>query len=215
MMRDNFFSLLPKESQFLVESQSLSLDFKRGEFIYRCGDLPKGIYFIKKGLVGLTINGAESGREHLLRLFNTHHFFGHRAFLNQEKYHANAVAIENAQLILIPQQLLTKLLEKYPSLYKHFSHVLADELKQAESMHVMILENQVLPRTAHALIYLKEAFPQHNWTRQEIANFTASTVSTIIKAMAELERLGYIAQNGREFNIINKEALLNLNLNMK
>jgi CRP-like cAMP-binding protein len=74
----------------------------------------------------------------------------------------------------------------------------------------MILENQILSRTAQTIIYLKDIHPNHNWTRQEIANFCASTVSTIIKAMAELEDMGLISQKGRSIDILDREGLLNL-----
>lgn len=74
----------------------------------------------------------------------------------------------------------------------------------------MILENQILPRTAQALVYLKELHPAHKWTRQEIANFSASTVSTIIKALAELEAKGLIRQEGRSIDILNREGLIAL-----
>ena len=74
----------------------------------------------------------------------------------------------------------------------------------------MILENQILSRTAQAIIYLKDLYPEHNWTRQEIANFCASTVSTVIKAMAELEDMGLIKQQGRSIEILKREELLQM-----
>ncbi len=95
-----------------------------------------------------------------------------------------------------------------PVLLKDVVVVLAKELRQAEIQHVMILENQILARAAQALIYLKDLHPEHSWTRQEIANFCASTVSTIIKTLAELEARGLILQEGRAITILNREGLL-------
>ena len=77
------------QEQFLKSAQSI--EFKRGDVIYAPGDSPEGIYFIKKGLVGLVILGL-SGKEHLLRFFREDQFFGHRTLFSEEKYHASTIA---------------------------------------------------------------------------------------------------------------------------
>jgi len=210
MIQQSLWKNLPAEIQFYFESNAQILDLKRGDFAYKIGDEPRGIYFVKKGLIGLTITGATSGKEHLLRFFRQDQFFGHRALFSNEGYHGNTVALEPTIIKLIPQNIIFASLEKYPPMYKEIVQVLAKELRRCEDQHVMILENQILPRTAQALIYLKELHPEHQWTRQEIANFTASTVSTIIKAMAELEDMGLILQNGRAIQILDRDKLLKL-----
>jgi CRP-like cAMP-binding protein len=57
---------------------------------------------------------------------------------------------------------------------------------------------------------LKDLHPDHNWTRQEIANFCASTVSTVIKALSELEELNLIKQDGRSIQVLNRDGLIAL-----
>ena len=210
MNYSTLWSNLPHDISEIFNKNSHSLEFKRGEQIYRASDKPNGIYFIESGLVGLLIIGKESGKEHLLRFFKSGQFFGHRSLFSEEEYHGNTLAIAPTRLHLIPKNIILNILDKYPVLYKEIVLVIAKELRRCENQHVMILENQILNRTAQSIIYLKDLYPDHNWTRQEIANFCASTVSTIIKAMAELENLGYISQKGRSIEILNHEALLNL-----
>ncbi len=209
----NYSSLwtnLPPDIKAIFDANSQQLKFKRGEYIYRASELPKGIYFIESGLVGLLIIGSESGKEHLLRFFKVGQFFGHRALFSAEEYHGNSIALEPTSIRLIPKKIILNVLELHPVLYKDITMVIAKELRRCEDQHVRILENQILARTAQAIIYLKDIHPDHNWTRQEIANFCASTVSTVIKAMAELENMKLISQKGRIIEIIDREALLNL-----
>lgn len=201
---------LPSEICSHLNLHTKKLNFKRGERIYHQGDSPKGIYFVKGGLVGLTMLGSQSGREHLLRFFKQGQFFGHRSLFANESYHATAIALEPTDVELVPKEIILSTIEANPKLYRELLLVLALELRQCELQRLMILENQILARTAQALIYLKDLHPQHNWTRQEIANFCASTVSTIIKALAELEDLQFIKQDGRTIHIINREGLINL-----
>jgi len=202
------WSDLSPEIKWIFESNSKTIEFKRGDFVYRQGDLPRGIYFVKAGLVGLMITGASSGKEHLLRFFRQSQFFGHRALFSDEGYHGASVAIEPTVLKLVPKEIIMAAIEKHPLLMRDLIKVISKELRRSEIHQVMVLENQILTRTAQALIYLKDLHPDHNWTRQEIANFCASTVSTIIKALAELENLGYIQQNGRVISVLKRDEMI-------
>ncbi|MGZ3770036.1 MAG: Crp/Fnr family transcriptional regulator [Bdellovibrio sp.] len=205
---------LPHDIKIQFNSQAQTIELKRGEKVYHQGDTPKGIYFVQTGLVGLVLTGSSSGKEHLLRFFKQGQFFGHRALFSNEGYHGDTVALEPTTLRLVPRPLVISTMEKNPALYRDVVVVLANELRRCELQHVMILENQILGRIAQALIYLKNLHPDHNWTRQEIANFCASTVSTVIKTLAQLEELGYIAQEGRTITILNSEALISLQDNI-
>lgn len=205
----NLWSDLPKDIRQQFETQSKLIELKRGDFIYRQGDSPNGIYFVKSGLIGLIKVGL-GGKEHLLRFFKQGQFFGHRSLFSNEDYHGSSVALEPSVLQMVPQKVVLAEIEKHPTLLFDVVKVLARELRRCENQHVMILDNQVNARVAQGLIYLKDLHPQHNWTRQEIANFCASTVSTVIKALAELEDMGLIKQQGRSIEILNRDALIAL-----
>ena len=210
MFGKELWSELPIEVRLNFESQAQTLTFKRGDAIYRQGDLPKGMYFVKNGLVGLVIVAANSGKEHLLRFFRQGQFFGHRALFSDEGYHGSTIALEVTDIRFVPRDVILGALTKYPELLREVAQVLSKELRRCETHQVMILENQILGRIAQSLVYLKDIHPNHNWTRQEIANFCASTVSTVIKGMAKLEDLGLIAQDGRSVRLVDREGLLAL-----
>lgn len=201
---------LPAETRKQFESAAQKIDLKRGESAYRQGDLPVGLYFVEKGLMGLVVLGASSGREHLLRFFREGQFFGHRALFSQEGYHGSAVALEATQLKMIPKNIVLNAIENSPALLKDVVRVLSKELRRCETNQVMILENQILVRVAQAVVYLKDLHPEHSWTRQEIANFCASTVSTVIKTLAELEDMGLIKQEGRAIHVLDRDGLVAL-----
>lgn len=201
---------LSHEIKWQFESQSRTVTLKRGESVYRQGDLPSGLYFVKTGLVGLVIVGSTSGKEHLLRFFRQNQFFGHRALFSDEGYHGSAVALEPTILKMISKDIVLSMVEKNPNLLLQTVKVLSKELRRCETHQIMILENQILVRVAQAIVYLKDIHPDHNWTRQEIANFCASTVSTVIKALSELEAMGLIHQEGRSIEILNRDALVAL-----
>ncbi len=204
------WSELPTEIKWQFESQAKTIELKRGDRVYSHGDQARGIYFVKRGLVGLMLIGSTSGREHLVRFFRQGQFFGHRSLFSEEGYHGTSIAIEPTVLKLVPKEVIHLAIEKQPALLRDVVKVLSKELRRCENHHVMILENQVLVRAAQALVFLKDLHPDHNWTRQEIANFCASTVSTIIKALSELETMGLIRQDGRSIQILKRDDLVAL-----
>ncbi len=204
------WSNLPVEAEKEFERSAVVLELKRGEKVYQEGGSPRGLYFIESGLVGLVLLGATSGKEHLVRFFRAGQFFGHRSLFANEGYHGTTTVMQPTVLRLIPRETVLSVLDKYPKLYKEILMVVSKELRRSEVQHVRILENHILPRTAQALVYLKDLHPEHKWTRQEIANFCASTVSTVIKALAELEGMGLIRQAGRSIEVLNRDALISL-----
>lgn len=210
MLFKDFLPSIPPDAQERFRAEAVRKELKRGDLVYAASQTPKGIYFVTKGLVGLTITGQASGKEHLLRFFKCGQFFGHRALFSNEGYHGATIALEPTSLLLVPKDTILSVLNEHPLLYKDILAILGKELRRCEEQHVMILENQILSRVGQALVYLKDLHPSHNWTRQEIANFCASTVSTVIKAMSELEDLGFIKQDGRAIQILNRDALIAL-----
>lgn len=207
---NSIWSSLSLEAKQLLQKQSQTLNFKRGENIYQQGQQPKGIYFVQKGLVGLVLLGENSGKEHLLRFFKSGDFFGHRSLFSEENYHGNTVALEQTEILLVSKLVWLEASEVYPEILKLAVKVLSKELKQSELQRVLILENQILSRVAQSIVYLKDLHPEHNWTRQEIANFCASTVSTVIKALSELESKGLISQTGRSIEVLKRDDLVAL-----
>lgn len=210
MEKDELWQNLPLNLRHKLKDSSRTLEKRRGDTVYLQGDPPQGIYFVEKGLVGLMLVGATSGKEHLLRFFRQGQFFGHRSLFANEGYHGTTKVLEPTVLRLVPKAAVLGALNEHPDLYRDIVKVLSKELRRCEEQHVMILENQILSRTAQALVYLKDLHPEHMWTRQEIANFCASTVSTIIKALGELEERGYIQQDGRSIEILDRDALIHL-----
>lgn len=210
MFGKELWSDLPSDVKWSFESKAETISLKRGEAVYRQGESPKGMYFVKRGLVGLVILAPSSGKEHLMRFFRQGQFFGHRAMFSEEGYHGTAVALEATEIRFVPRDVILAAVTKHPELLKDVVQVLSKELRRCENHQVMILENQILGRIAQSLVYLKDIHPEHNWTRQEIANFCASTVSTVIKGMARLEELGLIQQDGRVIRIVDREGLLSI-----
>ncbi len=67
---------LDPEIKARINQNAIAQEFKRGDFIYNSGDKPHGIYIVEEGLVGLSLIGKDSGKEHFMRFFSNGQFFG-------------------------------------------------------------------------------------------------------------------------------------------
>lgn len=182
---------------------------KRGDIIYWESEKPLGLYYIKRGLVGLTkLSG--SGSESLLRVFKTEQFFGHRTLFSDESYHGTAKCLEDSEIVFINKKAAVQIFDENPKSYKYLVMSLAKELRRAENRSVMISEGHIIERVSYALILFKKLYPDHLWTRTEIANYCATRTPTVIKALSVLEKKGAIGQNRRFIEIFDENILINI-----
>jgi CRP-like cAMP-binding protein len=200
------FSELPIEiiENLLREHKILKL--KRGDFLYHVGDQANSLFLIQKGLLGLVVN-TEKGGEHLLRLFRTGQFLGHRSLFAKEPYHASSMALEDSEVIQIPAFCIERLMMKYPQMAILFLKKLSSELKLAEQQRIAITERDVMCRVAEAILYIKQIDPDHAWTRKEIADFVGSTGPTVTKILIKMNKKGLIRLKGRQIEIAQRSLL--------
>jgi CRP-like cAMP-binding protein len=206
-MSHEFWVNLDEKSRSKLEQKKRSRTYRKREFIYEAGEIPKGIYLVNSGLVGLTAV-TRNGNEQLLRVFRQGQYFGHRALLAEEPYHATATSLEASEICFIEAQSWRSALQSDPHFCDSVLKTLARELRDAEMRRLSISDDDVLTRAAEALIYLHELKPDHDWTRKEIALFIASTAPTIVRALAKLESRGLIRQSGRKIEILDRAGLL-------
>lgn len=181
--------------------------FNKGIPIYREMDNPKGIYFIKSGLVSLTQTNT-NGVESLLRVFPSGHFFGHRSFLAEEPYHATTTPLKKSEIYFIPEEEAHLLLKKYPHLLYGFAQTLAKDLKIAENRLMDIVGKRAFCRVSEALIFLKHKNENFPWTRREIGEYSGVKTETVSRVLSELEEAGYITKDGRKIILNNEDELM-------
>lgn len=204
----NQWHFLPESLACVLEEVAIKREYKKGSFLYHAGEEPRGLFFIFSGLVGL-FNTADNGSEHLFRIFGNSQCMGHRSLMAKEHYHASAKVIESALIGFVDLKTAHQLLKDNHEFALKMMQKLAIELRRAELRLAASTDKQVAERVAEAMIYLKETYPDHKWTRNEIAYYCGSTGPTVIRTLADFEKRGYIEQTGRNISIVDKDSLKN------
>lgn len=180
---------------------------KRGEIVYSEGDHPSTVWLVEEGLLGL-FHIAETGRETFLRVFGKGYILGHRSTIAQEPFHASAVALTSSSLIAIPKDDFLGILKSDSDLLFKISTILARDLRQCEQRMSGLVDKTAPKRIIESLLYLRLRHPTQSWTRQEIAEYSASTMETVTRIMTQLEERGLIIKDKRRFDIPDPHSLI-------
>ncbi len=190
-----------------VLKKERNFNLKRGEILYHEGDFPQGIYLVDKGLIGL-FHISESGKETFLRIFGQFSFLGQRSFFAQMPYHGTSVALAETQVTYVSMKSCDSIFLAHNNILCEFVKVLARDLGEAELRLSGLLDKTANVRICETLLYLKFKYPEHTWTRREIAEYSGSTLETVTRVMTLLAENNLIEKRGRDFEVLNYEEIL-------
>lgn len=180
--------------------------FDKNDIIFEEGNLPLNYYQIVSGEVKMS-NYNDDGREFIQGIFYNGQSFGEPPLFLNQKYPANAIAVESAFIFILPKENFMKLLEENPKVSIQIIENLAQRLYYKSVMAAEIStqepEHRVLKLIDHGIAYFNFQKDKNgyliNFTRQQIGDLTGLRVETVIRAIKALEKKG-------ELKIINRKV---------
>ncbi len=210
----NVFCKAKYDSMQEIEKEKTCSTYKKGDYIFKEGGGPFGIFCLNRGKVKLVKTG-DDGREHILRLVKPGDPLGYRSLLSGELYNASAVAIEESGVCFIPKELFIGVLNKDSSLTFEMLKLLSHDLRKAELQLTHLAQKPVRERVAEALMFIKETYGMEAdgktiaalFTREDIANIVGTATETAIRILSEFNKDEIIKLNGKKIEILNLEKL--------
>jgi CRP/FNR family transcriptional regulator len=147
-----FSSLSDKEAKE-ISSYFISQKFKKKETIFTEGDPSEWFYIVKKGKVKITKLSHE-GKEIIIEIISPRDFFGGIAVLRGFAYPANAVAMDDTEVLRISRNNLMKIMDRFPNLMYCIATNIGDRIKDSHEMLRSIALEKVESRIASLLIKL-------------------------------------------------------------
>ena len=108
-----------KDAEAQVNPQIEKQVFKPNQAIFRQGALAESVYLVGQGTVAQNI--TDGGVQWLRRELKRGDYFGHQALFS-DKYAAEAVAVTEAVIYMLPAQTLRLAMEENPDLYEELLH---------------------------------------------------------------------------------------------
>ncbi|MFV0607249.1 MAG: Crp/Fnr family transcriptional regulator [Niabella sp.] len=188
---------------------------KRGQVLFSENGLPMGLYCINKGKIKLSTTGPD-GKEQILRLVKEGDILGYRALVSNDRYHATAVVIEDAEFCFVEKAYFMNLVLTNPKLCISLFKKISDDLKSAEEHIVSLSQKNVRERMAEALLYFKATYGFEadgetlnvQFSREEIADFVGTSTESAIRLLSEFNHDRIIELERKKIKIINQEKLI-------
>ncbi|MEN2413990.1 Crp/Fnr family transcriptional regulator [Flavobacterium mesophilum] len=192
--------------ELLEKYGAIKKTFSKNEIIFEEGIFPSNYYQILSGEVKMS-NYNDDGREFIQGIFYKEQSFGEPPLFLNQKYPANAIAVEDCQIFLLSKTNFMKLLEENPKISIKIIENLAQRLYYKSVMAAEIStqepEHRVLKLIDHGIAYFKFKKDSNgyliNFTRQQIGDLTGLRVETVIRTIKTLEKKG-------ELKIINRKV---------
>lgn len=183
--------------------------YKKKSILYAEGDTPMYVYYVKSG----NIKGFKAhpdGKELITALYGPNDFVGFEAILENAPYFDSAVALQDAEIVLIPRHDFLVLIQGQSDVSASFIRLLCKKVAEREKQLVTLAYNSVRQRTADALIKygaLKDARSAIAISREDLAKMVGTAAESVIRVLADFKDEGIIETEGGKIRILNVDKL--------
>jgi CRP-like cAMP-binding protein/CheY-like chemotaxis protein len=205
-----------EDARVVGQLASLSLNRKvhalrKKQDVYLEGDEVTRVYFVKSGRVK-TVKTTAGGKELITVLYGPGEFFGYLALLEGTPHRDSAVALEETELVYIPQQDFTELLLRSPEVSRQFIRLLAGRVRAREQELLGMAYNSIRRRVADALLRLHEqagavANPTIQLTRDDLAAVVGTATESVIRTLSEFNHAGFVELTPNNIRVLEPEKL--------
>lgn len=209
-----FSTLNPSELKEIIPYVQ-PVSFKKKDIIFSEGDPSEWFYVVAEGKIKIT-KLSQEGKELILEIIPPLDFFGGLAVIRGFPYPANAIAMDDAELLRISRSNILRILDRFPSLMYCMAMQLGDRMKESHEALKNIALERVESRIASLLLKLSDKTGNKTGegimidmklTKQDIAEMVGTTVETSIRTMSKLRKLGIIIEKDGRIIITNLDKL--------
>jgi CRP/FNR family transcriptional regulator len=189
--------------------------YNRGDVIFRRGDEAEGLCVVLRGGVRTVLTSSD-GRQQILKMFGPGRTFGDVSVFDNDTHPAEAVAIAESEIAVIPRAELLDLLRSCPDAAIEVIRLFASRLRAYKQVVEDLALRPVLARVARLLVdrargamTLVEGPPslQDHYTQDEIASMVGSVREVVQRALKTLERAELIEMTRGRIQVLDVEAL--------
>lgn len=189
-----------------VAAVAVLRNYEPNEVIFYEADPGEGIHFVQSGQVKI-IKTADDGREHILTVLGAGEVFAEVLLFQNRPYPATAMTLETSRIGMITNRALEKLVLEEPELALALIKMLNQRLIYVQEKVKSLALNNVLARTAQALLLLSDRpLP----SRQDLASLAGTTRESLTRALSMLKQKGLVAEDHKQIMILDEEALKSL-----
>lgn len=210
----SIFKDLDQETLNKLENARDYKEYKKGEYLYKEGNVPTGVFCIHDGHVKSFKIGSD-GKEQIIYLGKPGDLIGWQQLTCNDPYTTSGVALEKVTASHIPRDMFLDAIKNSP-LSLALTKYICDDVIMLESKVLELSQKSVRERLATNILMLYQKFgvKQGNeiligvpLTREDFANLIGTNTETVIKLLSELRKEGHIEFVDKKILILNLSAL--------
>ena len=204
----DMFSELDDELLEPIVDQSKTLDLQRGDVLFQSGDDSSDLYIVTRGRIAIG-NRSFDGRESLVALMESGDLFGEMPLFSNDGRSAEARALEESAVVVIPYQPVKDLYDENPSLLWRVVEMLVSRLKSTEIALADTMFVDVTGRTAKRLLEMAGESDEFQLpiTQEELAGMSGASRERVNKSISSFIKLGWLSQSGEKYIILDRKQL--------
>ncbi len=206
------FTGLSEQETALLNQAIYSQGYKKGEFVFREGELSDALYVIHEGVLKVTTL-SNAGKEHILRFLFPGDFGGLFALFKEGLHYGNAEAVETSVVCRIYRHDLKAILSTNSEMAYRFLAAMSERLRDADewigSMSLMDAERRLAKILLLYFARIADVGTHHlPIAKKDLAGMIGVAPETVSRKLASLEAQGIISLEGKKgIHIINPSAL--------
>jgi len=208
------FQLISREDLEVLSENRTQITYLKGETIFKQGAFAPHVLFIQSGLIRVYLQTGRSKVQNLW-ISKSGDFLAFSSLFWERTYSYSAVALKDAELLMIDKESLRKLLQTNPEFGFRITSKNFNSEKHLMDLVASLSYKQMRGKLATALLYLDSdqlrSEGLFNYlTRQDIADFASISVESVIKFLKEFEKEGILSLAGKDIVITDPERLLEI-----
>ncbi|MBT9587293.1 Crp/Fnr family transcriptional regulator [bacterium] len=186
----------------------------KGQVLFQQGDRGDEFLIVTEGSVKVELVNPD-GKELTLAILKPYQFLGELALLDDFPRSANAIAMEDGQLLALNKRDFLHVVNQYPRMFSPITRQLTRRVRVLTDDIASMAFLDSFTRTARKLVSLAQdlgvpgtgnavTIPQA-LTHQELANLVGATRETVSKVIGDMRSRRLITVEGHKITILNKQ----------
>jgi len=187
---------------------------KQGELLFGNGDAFSSLFAIRTGFFKTSIS-TEDGREQVVGFQMAGEIVGLDGIVN-DLHSCNAVALEDAEVCVMPFANIEALSREFPQLQRHIHKIMSREIVRENSVMMLLGNMRAEERLAGFLLNLLQRLHARGFsqseiilrmTREEIGSYLGMKLETVSRTFSKFSEEGIIEVKQRYVHIIKADEL--------
>ena len=193
----------------------LSINYNKGEIIYKEREYSNHIYLVYKGSVK-SYKIDEFGKELIINIHKGDDFIGLSAIIDNSYYYESISTMETTEILQVSKSILLEIIENNHKLTLEIFQLINENLTEVKEQLLQMAYGSMRRKTAKTIIKFAKMMNHKptdsiNISRRDLAGVAGIATESLIRTLTDFKKNGILEIEGRNIKILNLKKLEAIN----